>query len=247
MLGVLLSRYGWILDLLPYSCLGHLLLNLERRKGRGTRSSGKRSNLLWTRSPPKGLKSLRKKKKTSAEGSGFKVALDRRSKTPIWNPLLVLDGASLPSNLSIRDFQQGKANYVANSLEQVLLLPQDMADLRSLKKHKVFLTLKNDLAMVGVYLCIPIHIPKHHPYLFFYVRSSLTLLSILFCLYKQSRQLMWLKSGWIRPILNLRMRRHTASLPLRPRLLPRRNTRSYSSGYLRLRGEGRMLKLPWLG
>jgi len=33
---------------------------------------------------------------------------------------------------------------VANSLEPVLLLPQDMADLKSLKKHEVFLTLKRD-------------------------------------------------------------------------------------------------------
>ena len=39
---------------------------------------------------------------------------------------------------------------MANSLEQALLLPQDMADLRSLKKHEVFLTLKRDLAMVDV-------------------------------------------------------------------------------------------------
>lgn len=39
---------------------------------------------------------------------------------------------------------------MANSLEQALLLSQDIADLRSLKKYEVFLTLKRDLAMVGV-------------------------------------------------------------------------------------------------
>lgn len=42
-------------------------------------------------------------------------------------------------DLSIRDFQQGKAGYVANALEQSLLLPLDMDNLR---------TLKRDLAMV---------------------------------------------------------------------------------------------------
>jgi len=49
---------------------------------------------------------------------------------------------------SIRDFQKGKASYVAVVLEKPLLLPQDMANLRTLKKHGVFLTLKRDLAMV---------------------------------------------------------------------------------------------------
>ena len=44
---------------------------------------------------------------------------------------------------------------VANALEQPLLLPQDMADLRSLKKHEVFLTLKRDMAMVSLILYYP--------------------------------------------------------------------------------------------
>ena len=52
---------------------------------------------------------------------------------------------------SIRDFQQGKAGYVANTLEQPLLLLNDMADLRTMKKHKVFLTLKRDLELVSIF------------------------------------------------------------------------------------------------
>ena len=63
--------------------------------------------------------------------------------------MLKLDGALLPLNSSIRDFQKGKAGYVANALEQPLLLPQDMVDLKTLKKHEIFLTLKKDLAMVN--------------------------------------------------------------------------------------------------
>lgn len=39
---------------------------------------------------------------------------------------------------------------MVDALEQHLLLPQDMADLRTLKKHGVFLTLKRDLDMVGL-------------------------------------------------------------------------------------------------
>ena len=63
---------------------------------------------------------------------------------------MVLDRAPLPTDAFIRDFQQGKVGYVANALEQALLLPGDMIDLRSMKKHKVFLSLKRDLALVSV-------------------------------------------------------------------------------------------------
>ena len=53
----------------------------------------------------------------------------------------------LPSNSLIKDFQQGKAGYVANAIEQALLLPDDMANLRTMKRHKVFLGLKRDLPL----------------------------------------------------------------------------------------------------
>ena len=38
---------------------------------------------------------------------------------------------------------------MANAMEQALLLPTDMADLRSMRKHEVFLNLKRDLVMVS--------------------------------------------------------------------------------------------------
>ena len=38
---------------------------------------------------------------------------------------------------------------MANTVEQALLLPTDMADLRSMRKHEVFLNLKRDLVMVS--------------------------------------------------------------------------------------------------
>ena len=64
----------------------------------------------------------------------------------------MLDKAPRPSDTSIRDFQQGKAGYVANAVEQALLLPTDMVDLRSIRKHEVFLNLKRDLTMVSPFL-----------------------------------------------------------------------------------------------
>ena len=63
-------------------------------------------------------------------------------------PTLVLDEAPLPADASIRNFQQGRAGYVADAVEQALL-PEDMADLRSMRKHEVFLSLKRDLALVS--------------------------------------------------------------------------------------------------
>ena len=39
---------------------------------------------------------------------------------------------------------------MANVMEQALLLSEDMANLRSMKKHEVFLSLKKDLALVSL-------------------------------------------------------------------------------------------------
>ena len=37
-------------------------------------------------------------------------------------------------NASLRDFQKGEGTYVANALERSLLLPVDMADLKTLRR-----------------------------------------------------------------------------------------------------------------
>ena len=85
-------------------------------------------------------------------------------------PALVLDGAPLPMDASIRNFQQGKASYVADAVEQAPLLPEDMADLRSLRKHKVFLSLKRDLAMLN--LLSTLFFPYHSNNLLLFSSSS---------------------------------------------------------------------------
>ena len=51
---------------------------------------------------------------------------------------------------------------MANAREQPLLLLDDMVDLRTMKKHEVFLTLKKDLALVSVSIFI---------YLYFFMCS----------------------------------------------------------------------------
>ena len=64
-------------------------------------------------------------------------------------PALVLDRAPLLANASIKNFQQGKDGYMVDTVEQDLLLPKDMADLRSIRKHEMFLSLKRNLALVS--------------------------------------------------------------------------------------------------
>lgn len=39
---------------------------------------------------------------------------------------------------------------MANTVKQALMLLGDMADLRSMKRHEVFLSLKRDLALVSL-------------------------------------------------------------------------------------------------
>ena len=80
----------------------------------------------------------------------------------------MLNGSPLPLHSSIRDFQKGKAGYVANALEQPLLLPDDMVDLRTMKKLEVFLTLKRELALVSF------------SFFFFYTKCSNYFISLFF-------------------------------------------------------------------
>ena len=65
-----------------------------------------------------------------------------------WLLVPMLDGTPLLADASIRDFQGGKVGYMADAVKQALLLPMDMAELRSIRRHEVFLNLKRYLAMV---------------------------------------------------------------------------------------------------
>ena len=51
-------------------------------------------------------------------------------------------------NASFRDFNKGEGTYVADALERSLLLPADMADLKTLRRQEVFLNMKRYLGMV---------------------------------------------------------------------------------------------------
>ena len=65
-----------------------------------------------------------------------------------WLPAPMLGSEPLMDDASIRDFNGGIGCHVASALEQTLLLPKDMVELRGLKKNEVFLNAKRYLGMV---------------------------------------------------------------------------------------------------
>ena len=68
--------------------------------------------------PQKGAKVARiGQTRSSSEGSIVDRGRDRSFNIQAWNPPFVLNGSPLPSNASIRDFQQGKAGYVTNAVD----------------------------------------------------------------------------------------------------------------------------------
>ena len=66
-----------------------------------------------------------------------------------WASRLELDGASIPWSASIKEYQRGHLAYIAEALEQPLLLPKDMDTLRHVRQPDLFMSLKRDLAMVS--------------------------------------------------------------------------------------------------
>ena len=64
----------------------------------------------------------------------------------------MLDGVPLLATTSIRNFQGATAGYMADAVKQALLLLEDMAELRSMRRYKIFLSLKRYHAMVCLLL-----------------------------------------------------------------------------------------------
>ena len=63
----------------------------------------------------------------------------------------MLGGEPLMDDASIRDFNGGIGCHVASALEETLLLPKDMVELRGFRRSEVFLHTKRFLGMVYTY------------------------------------------------------------------------------------------------
>ena len=64
----------------------------------------------------------------------------------------MLGGEPLTDDASIRDYNGGIGFHVASVLEETLLLPRDMVELRGLRRNEIFLQTKRFLGMVSIYL-----------------------------------------------------------------------------------------------
>lgn len=100
-------------------------------------------------------------------GESSEAILERQLWVPNWNPIFELDDSRLSEDASIHNFDCGRGAYVANAVEQALLLPKDMDELWSLKKHELYLSMKRDLALV------------RFPYIHYFLNSIIIVLFIL--------------------------------------------------------------------
>ena len=63
----------------------------------------------------------------------------------------MLGGEPLTDDASIRDYNGGIGCHIASVLEETVLLPKDMVELRGLRKNEVFLQAKQFLGTVCIY------------------------------------------------------------------------------------------------
>ena len=91
----------------------------------------------------------RSRRGNSSESRDEENPAEVRAAPRVWGPRLELDGVAIPYNASIREYNRGRAGYVAEALEQPLLLPRDMEAYRRFSQPEIFLSLKRDLAMVS--------------------------------------------------------------------------------------------------
>ena len=60
-----------------------------------------------------------------------------------------MGGVAIPYTASVREYNRGRAGYIAEALEKPVLLPKDMEAYRWFSQLELFLSLKGDLAMVS--------------------------------------------------------------------------------------------------
>ena len=68
-----------------------------------------------------------------------------------WLPAPMLGGELLMDGALIRDFNGGIGCHVASAMEQTLMIPKDMVELRGFRRSEVFLHTKRFLGMVCTY------------------------------------------------------------------------------------------------
>ena len=89
------------------------------------------------------------KRASSVESREEENRAEVRVNLRTWSPKLEVDGVAIPYTASVREYNRGQAGYIAEALEQLVLLPRDMEAYRRFSQPELFLSLKRDLAIVS--------------------------------------------------------------------------------------------------
>ena len=84
-------------------------------------------------------KASKQQKTSHAPSRGAERAYIQLPEPQAWLPTPMLGGEPLTADASIRDYNGGIGCHVASVLEETLLLPKDMVELRGLRRNEVFL------------------------------------------------------------------------------------------------------------
>ena len=108
-------------------------------------------------------------KRTRSTDTRDEAATRREQRT--WSPRIELDGVSIPWDATLWEFQREQASYLADALQQPLLLPRDMEGLRKTRQPELFMSLKRDMAMVSrIFYLVPYCAPYYcHVLIRFYL------------------------------------------------------------------------------
>ena len=96
-------------------------------------------------------RATKQQKSSHASNRGAERTDSQFPEPQAWLPAPILGGEPLIDDASIRDFNGGIGCHVALALEQTLLLPKDMMELRGFRMSEVFLHTKRFLGMVCTY------------------------------------------------------------------------------------------------
>ena len=128
-----------------------------------------------------------KEKRTKSVDSRDEVAMRRERRT--WSPRLELDGTPISWDATLWESQRGQASYLAEALQQPLLLPRDMEGLWATRQPDLFMLLKRDLAMVNEDSSLFNFFIPHLPIRYFLLMIPPSLLC------KSLNKSSWLRSG----------------------------------------------------
>ena len=87
-------------------------------------------------------RAMKQEKVSHAPQRGMERADNKPTGPQAWLPAPMLSGEPLRDDASLRDFNGGIGCRVALALEEALLLPNDMAELRNIRKNEVFLNVE---------------------------------------------------------------------------------------------------------